>query len=104
MVNCAPPPFYKHRVDAPLQARCQDRPREEAEQRRDVTRRGLPAVAPQLEAHNPKEAEPRGAASPVHRERMTVYYSSHLTEALVPVGCTVAAEDGDGLGSAVVRR
>ena len=46
MVNCAPPPFYKHRVDAPLQARCQDRPREEAEQRRDVTRRGLPAVAP----------------------------------------------------------
>ena len=58
MVNCAPPPFYKHRVDAPLQARCQDRPREEAEQRRDVTRRGLPAVAPQLETHNPKEAEP----------------------------------------------
>jgi hypothetical protein len=37
-----------------------------------VTRRGLPAVAPQLEAHDPKEAEPRGAASPVHRERMTV--------------------------------
>jgi hypothetical protein len=66
------PPLYKHRVDAPLQARCQDRPREEAEQRRDVTRRGLPAVAPQLEAHDPKEAEPRGAASPVHRERMTV--------------------------------
>ena len=72
MVNCAPPPFYKHRVDAPLQARCHDRPHEEAEQRRDVTRRGLPAVAPQLEAHNPKEADPRGAASPVHRERMTV--------------------------------
>ena len=37
------PPFYKHRVDAPLQARCQDRLREEAEQRRDVTRQGLPA-------------------------------------------------------------
>jgi hypothetical protein len=102
MVNCAPPPFYKHRVNAPLQARCQDRPREEAEQRRDVTRRGLPAVAPQLEAHNPKEAEPRGAASPVHRERMTVLLIA--SEALVPVGSTVAAEDGDGLGSAVVRR
>ena len=38
--------FYKHIVAAPLQAHCQDHPREEVEQRRDVphTRRLIARV------------------------------------------------------------
>ena len=67
-INCAP--FCKHRVAA--------LPREEEEQRRDMPRRGLPAVAPQLEAHTPKEAEPGGASTvcPTCGEKMPLGYLS----------------------------
>ena len=53
--------FCKHFLESLFSCRpIQDRPREEEEQRRDMPRRGLPAVAPQLEAHNRKKRNPGG--------------------------------------------
>ena len=79
------PPFYKHRVDAPLQAYRQDHPHEEAEQRRDMPRRELPAMAPQDWAHNPKEREPRGSgvtSALGKNDCITQHYSAHLTNSM----------------------
>ena len=88
------PPFYKHRVDAPLQAYRQDHPHEEAEQRRDMPRRELPAMAPQDWAHNPKEREPRGSgvtSALGKNDCITQHYPAHLTQVGTRVVCGIVS-------------
>ena len=69
-----------------------------ARRRRDVPRRGLPTVAPQLEAHNPKEAEPRGSGV-TRASKEWLYYSSHLTNntnTTAIISTNSPANSGDG--------